>query len=109
MVSALGGGESKADCGKDACALAPTVTYANGIPRIAVKSCAILAVMTTCTQENFFVPMQACGIGEPGRLIGGLLRVTLLLKPVVALHAGPTTSNHVALKAVPEDTSQPFV
>src|SRR5487761_447739 len=66
------------------------------------------AVITTCTQENLPVPKHDIGTGEPGRLTGGELMVTLLVKPVVALQAGPPTSNQVAVKDVPVDVSQPF-
>src|SRR6266446_1490069 len=38
-------------------------------------------------------------------LTGGEFTVTLLLKPLVALHGVPATSNHVALKNVPDAVS----
>src|ERR1019366_5342303 len=108
MVSALGGGASKADAGRAAWALAPTVTYANGMPRTAVNSWEMRVVMTTWTQEYLPVPRHASGTGEPGRFTGGELMVTLLMNPLVALHEGPAASNQVALNAVPDETSQPF-
>src|SRR4029077_16118818 len=107
MTMAFGGGASKDDVGRIACALAPTVTYAWLMPSAVGNSSRRLVVMTTCTHENDAAPWHAGGTGAPGRLMGGELSWTLLVKPPVALHGRATTSKHVAVNDEPVLWSQP--
>jgi hypothetical protein len=74
------------------------------MPRMLVNICAMPAVITTCRHANRPAPEQADGAGYPLKPTGGELIVTLLVKPVVALHGSPLTSNHVAVNPAPTES-----